>query len=344
MPLTFTDKILQILGITKEPVVRAYDGYGDEDDVIIYGHVLRLSPLPRKKYRQNVLINFFSLVRLFIVAPQKDARVILEWNGETQETRTDKEGFFKFEWKPINHMVPGWHKGIISYVSDGQNHVPLAVGECHVFVPHQYQYSYISDIDDTFLISHSASTFKRLYVLFTKNAWTRKPFAEAVNHYRLLSRPETPSEFANPFFYVSSSEWNLYYYIKEFCRRQEMPRGVFLLAQQRQLRHLLFSGQGKHATKYIRIVRVLKSFPNHQYVLLGDNTQKDPEIYASVVRDFPGMIFAVYIRRVKKSHDAKTKVFLDQIEAQGVHCCYFSSSLEAIIHSTKIDLIETRLG
>jgi len=321
-------------------VVWAFDGYGDADNVIVQGYVLRLSPLERKTYRQNWVINLFSLVRLFVVAPKKNARVLIEWNGEIHEQETDQHGFFKFEWKPVNPVTAGWQEARVSYVSREPTPVVLAKNTCSVFIPHTYQYSFISDIDDTFLISHSASIFKRLYVLFTKNARSRKPFEGVVNHYRLLSHSAAPEGMPNPFFYVSSSEWNLYYYIREFCRVQQMPRGILLLSNMKRLHQLLNTGQGRHSTKYMRIARILKAYPDHQYVLLGDNSQKDPEIYQAIARDFPNRIFAVYIRNIRKRNEDKTRQMLNTIISMGVKCCLFDRSSEAIQHSTDIGLIK----
>jgi phosphatidate phosphatase APP1 len=343
LPVWFSsliNKVFLLLQVTRRPVVKVYDGFGDADEILIHGHVLKMSPLPRKTYRQNILINMFSLIRLFMIAPKKNARVILEWNGEIHEQITDKNGFFRFEWKPVNPLIAGWHKARVSYVPSQMSPVAIATGEALVFIPHSYQYNFISDIDDTFLISHSSDLRRRLYVLLTKNAWSRKPFEGVVNHYRLLSQAYATDGIPNPFFYVSSSEWNLYDYIKEFCRRNELPKGVFLLSSMKRLRHLLQTGQGKHATKYVRIARILKAFPDHRYVLLGDSSQKDPEIYYSVVRDFPGKIFAVYIRNVRSSAEKTTEIFVEKIKSTGVHACFFKSSTEAIEHSRKIGLIQ----
>jgi phosphatidate phosphatase APP1 len=35
------------------------------------------------------------------------------------------------------------------------------------------------------------------------------------------------------------------------------------------------------------------------FVLIGDSGERDPEIYADVVREYPGRILAVYIREVR---------------------------------------------
>jgi phosphatidate phosphatase APP1 len=92
-------------------------------------------------------------------------------------------------------------------------------------------------------------------------------------------------------------------------------------------------------TKFTRIVRVIETFPHLHFVLLGDDSQKDPEIYLSVASHFPQKIFAVYIRAVGNSRSEKTQKIIEQIELLGVNCCYFKHSSEAVIHSRTIGLI-----
>jgi phosphatidate phosphatase APP1 len=274
-----------------------------------------------------------------MVRPKAHALVKLEWNGEVHETHTAEDGFFKFEWKPVNPVTAGWVSVRVSYIADDGNNSVMAYSEGSIFVPHASRYSFISDIDDTFLISHSSNLRKRLYILFTKNPQSRKPFEGVVKHYQLLAKAGAPHDLPNPFFYVSSSEWNLFEYIREFCRKNELPQGVFLLNQMKQLKDFLKTARGKHAEKYVRITRILKAFPHHTYVLFGDDSQQDPKIYASLVRDFPGKIFAVYLRRIHQKNESTTRGLIEQIEASGVHCSYFIHTAEAIAHSQKIGLI-----
>jgi len=232
----FKDSILAWLRITHLPVVKVYPGYGDKDEILVYGHILSMGPTPRKKYTDTLLINMFSFIRLFIVRPKVNALVRLEWNGEVYETRTGEDGFFKFEWKPVNTVTAGWGSVRVSYISDGGRNSVIAYSEGSIFIPHASRYSFISDIDDTFLISHSSNLRKRLFLLFSKNAQSRKPFEGVVKHYQLLAKAGATNDIPNPFFYVSSSEWNLFDYIKEFCRKNELPQGVFLLSQMKQFK------------------------------------------------------------------------------------------------------------
>lgn len=317
--------------LTNMPVIRLYNGYGNQDTLVVFGHVLSLSPLSRKTYRKNFIVNFFSMLRLFMVKPLPGAIMKLEWDGSTYEAKSEDDGFFRFEWHPVNKIKPGKHTVKVTSLVTSE-----AIG--YIYVPDEYKYAIISDIDDTFLISHSSNLRRRLYVLLTKNAHNRRPFEGVINHYKLLANAGLKTGFTNPFFYVSSSEWNLYEFLSEFSRKQEMPEGVFLLSQMKKISKVLSTGQGKHSGKYVRIVRIVEAFPQQQLILLGDDSQKDPEIYLSLVEHFPKKINCVYLRKAYKKNYSTVKEIVDKIEKAGVPCCYFSHSEEAIIHSKQIGL------
>jgi phosphatidate phosphatase APP1 len=329
------NKFFRWLRLNNSPVIKAYNGYGNQQLLVIFGHTLKLSPLPRKTYRKNLINNFFSMIRLFMVRPYKGAVVKLEWDGVTYESKSEDDGFFRFECTPLNIMRPGKHSAKLYLWENGFS---IAEALAHIYVPDEYKYAVISDIDDTFLISHSSNLRKRLYVLLTKNAHSRKPFEGVINHYKLLANAGIKTGATNPFFYVSSSEWNLYQFLIDFSKKHELPEGVFLLSQLKKLHQAFATGQGKHATKFMRIVRIVEAFPKEQLILLGDDSQQDPYIYFSLVEHFPGKISCIYLRRTYgKNYDVVQQV-VEKIKMAGVPCCYFTHSSEAVIHSKQIGL------
>lgn len=273
-----------------------------------------------------------------MVVPFSNAKISIEWMDNTYYTETEKDGFFRLEIFPEQVVKPGWQKVSVS-LNEKRYHLRKIKGTGEVYIPSASQHAFISDIDDTFLISHSALLRKRLYVLFTKNARTRKPFAGVVNHYQLLAADSNSGQHDNPFFYVSGSEWNLYDFIKEFSAANHLPKGVFLLSQLKRLSGFWRFGQNELTTKFVRIARIIETFPNLHFVLLGDDSQKDPTIYLSIASHFPEKILAVYIRAVHKSNSKETRSALHEIESKGISCCYFTHSAEAVIHSKKIGLI-----
>ena len=333
---SWKEKLLNWFRLTAEPTVKIYHGFGHEGKLTVFGHVFRLSPFPRQQYRQSFLRNTLALLRLFLVKPYAGVEVQLEWKGKTHVSRTDTDGFFKFEWDDSEPLDKGWFPVNVNAVVNGES-IAGSTGRIHI--AHPTQYIIISDIDDTFLVSHSANMRKRLLVLFTQNARSRQPFEGVVRHYQLLSKSNTTSDEPNPFFYVSSSEWNLYEYILEFTAVNRVPRGVFLLSQLKSFSELLKTGQNHHGTKFTRIVRILQAFPNQRVILLGDSSQQDPYIYESIVKHYPRQVHAVYIRDVFERNYEKVREVLNRIEAAGVPCLLFKHSKDAILHSVKIGLI-----
>ncbi|HEX2682942.1 MAG TPA: phosphatase domain-containing protein, partial [Ferruginibacter sp.] len=281
--------------------------------------------------------NTAALMRLFMVRPLAGARLQLQWEGEVFQTQSEADGFFRIEWSMNRHLDAGWHPLQVEMTDDEHN--VLTTGTGQIFIPHTTQLGFISDIDDTFLISHSSNLRKRLFVLFTRNAHSRQPFQGVVKHYQALTQAGTTAEAPNPFFYVSSSEWNLFDYIREFTEINGLPKGVFLLNQLKSFSQLFKTGQNNHGTKFMRIVRVLEHYPTQRFVLLGDSSQQDPDIYASIAKHFPNQVRAVYIRDVYKKNQEKVRETLKQMEEAGVPCCFFTHSSEALEHSVRIGLI-----
>ena len=46
------------------------------------------------------------------------------------------------------------------------------------------------------------------------------------------------------------------------------------------------------------INEILELYPELPFILIGDNSQKDPEIYRGILDRYPGRILAIYIRNV----------------------------------------------
>jgi len=316
--------------------VKLYHGYGHMHDLLLYGHVFKSKTVSRKRYSKNAFSNILYLLRLFFVKPVAHVPVQLRWQNQAIENKTELDGFIKFEWASAASVPAGWHRVEVQHLYGNET----VTGTGELFVPHRTQYGFISDIDDTIMISHSATLFKRLRILFTTNPHTRKIFDGVQKHYQLLALSNTTAEAPNPFFYVSSSEWNLYDYLEDFFSYNNLPRGAFLLNHVKQWKELLQTGKTKHEGKLIRVTRILQAFPHQQFILIGDNTQRDPVIYKAIAEKYTSRIHAIYIRNVVAGNEKSTRELLGQLQHQtGIYTCLFTTSNEAIAHSRAIGLI-----
>jgi len=324
--------------MNKSVSVKIYHGYGHKHNLVVYGHVFKRKAKTSQIYSNNIFVNIIHLFKLFILKPYPSVRVRLQFFDQTIYNKTEKDGFFKFEWEALQDVDAGWH--FVKVEAIDENDQVLASNEGKVFVPHITQYAFISDIDDTVMISHSATIGRRLRELFIKNPHTRKTFANAAIHYQQLALSHTEKDQPNPFFYVSSSEWNLYDYLLETFRFNKLPDGAFLLNTLKRWSDLIKTGKTGHEGKLLRVMRILDAFPNQKFIFFGDNSQQDPFIYASIVDKYPKNIEAVYIRNIRPEKENETDELLKKIEAKNVFACLFKNSNEAIEHSKKIGLIQ----
>ncbi|RYD51390.1 MAG: DUF2183 domain-containing protein [Sphingobacteriales bacterium] len=326
------------LSPTLLPQVRVYHSYGDEDRCMVLGHVLEEAP--------NWEVNRFkggsfwrnagAMLRLFQVRSQERTSLTIQFMDQQFSGTTDEQGFFSIDLPGFGQQVnAGWYPIQVTALSGKAR---AAVGEGKVYHPPQARQGFISDIDDTFLVSHSANILRKMRTLLTKTPETRRPFEGVVAHYQALALHNATAETPNPFFYVSSSEWNLYYYIKDFCRYHGLPEGVFLLSDLKALKDFVHTGAKNHQTKYDRIARILEEYPDTRFALLGDDTQEDPNIYHRIVVTHPGQINAVYVRKLNKDNREKARAHLQAIGQLGVPVSYFQHSEEALRHSREIGL------
>ena len=319
----------------KKPVLKLYRGYGHTHDMVLFGHVLGGTQKPVYVKSTNAFINLFQLLRLFFVYPLGKRTVTTTWQGQTIEAVSEDDGFFILEWEAANSTPAGTHHLQVSLKDENID----SDKQGDIVVPHLTQYAFISDIDDTVMISHSATSFKRMKELLFKSPAQRQVFKDVARHYRLLSLSHTEPTQPNPFFYVSSSEWNLYDYLVTFFTLNHLPEGSLLLSQIKKWYQLFKTGKTKHEGKLLRINRLFVHFPKQRFVLFGDNSQSDPSIYETLTKKYSDRIAAVYIRNVAKINEEATAVILKNIEACNIAVLQFSQSVEAIAHSKAIGLI-----
>ncbi len=321
-----------------KPILRLYRGYANEQELIVMGHVFRPNTRAEYDFQKRRFKNAKSVIRMFMVKTQPNADVYLLLNGERIHTKALDDGYFKFCIPLEKAFEHGWREYHVSIFYNNEE----IVARGSFIRPHEGVFGFISDIDDTFLVSHTRNIFKKMYILLFRNVNDRKIFEGVVPHYRALSAAgRNGKEEQNAFFYVSSSEWNLYRFIVDFTRLHSLPRGVLLLKDiKTSLLDFLVTGRGDHNHKFEKIKHILEFYPHLKYSLIGDDSQHDPSLYENICKIFPVNVIAVYIRQTGNSKKEKAITSLQNMAAMEVETCYFCDSSEAIEHSKKIGLIK----
>jgi phosphatidate phosphatase APP1 len=95
--------------------------------------------------------------------------------------------------------------------------------------------------------------------------------------------------------------------ISDFMDIQKIPRGPLVLRDwDINISALASSRHSEHKGAAIR--NLMKLYPEMRFILIGDTSQKDPEIYREIVGEFPERVMAVYIRDVNRSAERKSSV------------------------------------
>lgn len=321
-----------------KPVLKLYRGYANDQEFIVFGHVFRPNTAGSYEFEKRRFKNARSILKMFMIKTIANADVYLEHNGQKIYTKSLNDGYFKFCIPIKEGLAHGWADYYVGVKYNGGE-----VREKGTYIrPYEGNLGFISDIDDTFLVSHTRNVFKKIYILLFRNINKRKIFEDVVPHYQALSTAgRNNKDEQNAFFYVSSSEWNLYSFITKFTTKHDLPRAVLLLKDiKTSLMDFFVTGRGNHNHKFDKIKHILEFYPHLQYTLLGDDSQHDPFLYEDICKIFPITVKAVYIRQTGKNKKNKALAAVKNIESMGVATCYFKDSSEAIAHSKNIGLIQ----
>lgn len=327
--------VKQRMGWLGHPMILPYIGFGNHCEIYLRGRVIEDKGLSKAPERTSFWQNIIAMIKRYMSDEIPGVRVQANFFGECQISETNEYGEFEFHFQ-LQHCIPegsAWHKISLTLLDNVVENQGTITAEAEVMISQfQSRYGIISDIDDTILISHSTSVFKKLRLMLLKNAVTRMPFEGVAAFYRALHNGKT-SAF-NPIFYVSSSEWNLYDLLVDFCEHQNIPKGTFMLKDLKLgLFRMFRSGRGKHNHKLIKIRHILTTFSHLNFILVGDSGQRDPEIYREVIQEFPGRILAVYIRDVssKKRHE-QVQEMARQMLLQNVEMLLVKDTEAAALH------------
>ncbi len=295
--------------------ILAYRGYGNGIRAHVYGRVIERRDIGASTDTDSTLRNLFNTYRRADSDPLPFARVKVEYADSESEMKADDEGFFG-GWidieKPVTEKEE-WQGYKAELLPLTTTDVPAATaplpvsGSGEILVPPgTARFCVISDIDDTVIQSRVSNFLQAARTVMLGNARTRLPFPGVAAFYEAL-RNGAGGDEKNPIFYVSSSPWNIYDVIVEFMDLQNIPKGPLLLrdwdigwSSLSSLRH------SEHKGTMIR--NIFELYPNLEFILIGDTSQHDPEIYRAIVGEYPNRVKAIYIRDVTRTAERSAAV------------------------------------
>jgi phosphatidate phosphatase APP1 len=302
----------QSLGITDDDrpyEITPYRGYGTRSRVLVHGRVIESRNIGSAMDTDSLWRNLINTYKRIDSDPLPGARVGIHIGEHEQEVVADEEGFFR-TWIDLPVPLEGddhWREADVRLHAPVRAGQPEIRGKAPILVPAGGEtFGVISDLDDTVIQSRITSFFQAVRTVMLGNARTRLPFPGVAAFYHALERGGDGAR-KNPIFYVSSSPWNIHDVIADFMDIQRIPTGpIYLRDWDVDFNSLTSKRLKRHKEPIIK--EILELYPSLPFILIGDDSQRDPEIYRSIIDQFPGRILAIYIRNVRAEPERSASV------------------------------------
>ncbi len=323
-------------------LITPYLGFGNDAKIILKGRVLQDKNYKTAQETDSVWRNLANMYRRFETDEIPFARVRASFQNAGKEVTADGEGYFDVELESSGISASEiWHEVELELLAPvGKNSLEVKTKGEVLIPPDTAKFGVISDIDDTIMATNVASKFKMLLTTVLSNEHTRVPFEGVAAFYRAMQKGISGDE-NNPFFYVSSSPWNLYTLLIEFFKKQEIPLGPVFLKDFGT--HTIFNSGDHQSHKLFNIKRIIDTYPKMEFVLIGDDGEQDPDIYRQIVRDYPERIRTVYIRKVSREFENENDIekLIKEVRESGSQIVFAPDSEFAAVHAAGEGLIST---
>lgn len=328
-------------GLIGRVMIVPYKGFGNQKAIYFIGRVIKDKGIEPGKKEDTAWQNIKSMFKRFSSFEVPGVRVQARFYGAEKTVVTDEEGYFDFHLIPVEKIPwdSSWHETELELLDTVVPEQEKVVAKGRIFIPQpEVEYGIISDIDDTILTTDATRWWKMIKITLINNARTRLPFAGVSAFYRALEKGASGNGM-NPLFYVSSSPWNLYDLLIDFCDAHMIPKGALMLRDIGLSRESFFASD--HAThKLKQIEHIFSIYPELTFILIGDSGQHDPEIYLQVIKDFPGRVKVVYIRDVSKAgRREKMDRIVKELRELGVELLLVKDTVEAAQHAASHQFI-----
>jgi phosphatidate phosphatase APP1 len=322
------------LKLNSPVVIMPYRSYGTRTRMYIKGRVLQNKLIKTSEENQSLVTTLKNMYKRFQSDEVPNVKICASYHDKDYEVISDEEGYFTLNFfpedKPSSYKL--WHPVKLK-ILDSPIPWKDEMYTAEVLVPPvDAEFGVISDIDDTIVETSATKILAMAKTVFLNSAHSRLPFAGVSSFYNSLMLGKNGKK-NNPFFYVSSSPWNMYDLLKEFLDLNKIPEGPLLL-RDFGLQDNKFFSSGHHGHKNKEIVNILDTFPDLKFILIGDSGQQDIFIYRDIARVYPDRILAIYIRDLNLSKtEARIQEELNNSTETDVEIVLIKDAEEAAKHA-----------
>ncbi|MDH5545115.1 MAG: DUF2183 domain-containing protein [Gammaproteobacteria bacterium] len=309
----FTIVLINVLVKTtwadEDQVVFSYC-YGNQDSIFVEGRVLEVENERDVTSDDSWLVNSWRKLRQLINDERENAKIELNVNETVYQLSSGEEGFFTLEVPKPSGLSSGYHQ------LDAKIRGGLSTQCQLIVIPPENTLGIISDFDDTVIITDVINKQNVISNTLALNYKQRRVVEGMADWYsKLLS--DNPQADYTTLFFVTGSPKQLQRGIDQFLDYQGFPRRIILTKKLNGEDSDPLLDQFKFKTE--KIQHILRTFPNMKFVLVGDDGEKDPEVYHWLFEKFPQRVVSVWIRKVNpdatRLHYTEQQLFIDGTQA-----------------------------
>ncbi|RAX47836.1 ACP synthase [Arthrobacter sp. AQ5-05] len=275
------------------PTVLPYTGYGlsdpDKGWVRIFARLVLAKPgaFDAGRHRAKVIADGVRGWRNFISPIVPHGQLEVHINGERFAVQADRGGVLDVKVAAI--LAPGWHE--ITLHTEGSAAVAAPV----MMVDAAAEFGLLSDVDDTIVVTALPRPLLAAWNSFvlSEHARLATPGMPVMMEKLMRDKPGAPT------FYLSTGAWNVAQTLTRFLSRNLYPQGPLLLTDWGPTDRGWFRSGMQHKADQLR--RLANEFPNLKWLLIGDDGQHDPYLYAEFARRYPDHVAAIVIRQLTPS-------------------------------------------
>ncbi|MGP5681115.1 App1 family protein [Brachybacterium alimentarium] len=271
--------------------LQPFHGYGSSTRVRVLAKVLYAAPGSPADFHDKPVHDMRTMAvrgwRNFTsqVAPFRTVRILL--GGREYSVRADRSGIVDVELDV--DLEPGEHEAVLWTVAGNE-----VTAEISVFPP-EATVGLVSDIDDTVMVTLLPRPLLAFWNAFVMHQSSRQVVPGMPMLYQRLAR-EHPGL---PVLYLSTGAWNVFPVLKRFLYKNGYPDGALLLTDWGPTNTGFFRSGREHKARALR--RLAELFPQRRWLLVGDDGQHDPSIYAEFAAEHPELVEAIAIRQLTES-------------------------------------------
>ncbi|WP_231495899.1 App1 family protein [Cellulomonas sp. HZM] len=266
--------------------IEPYTGYGGDGWVRVLARTLLAAPgvgdddLPGTDAPARAVRGW----RSFATAQVAGAPVTVQVGDRTHALVTDRGGYV--DQVVASDLEPGWHEVVLTSVDGSRASAAVQV------VGPETRHGIVSDIDDTVVVTRLPRPLVAAWNVLVRHGAAREPVPGMAELYRELLADAPDS----PVVYLSTGAWNAAPAMSRFLRRGGYPRGAMLMTDWGPTNTGWFRSGARHKAAQLR--RLVHELPHVRWVLVGDDGQHDPEIYAGAAQRYPDRVHAILLRQL----------------------------------------------